>query len=178
MKIITTFIFFILTSIVFADEKLNEIKKKFEDWQLVCIKQENNEQCEINHIVDIENTELKLRVVYQVFKQEELDELIEMFSIITPLGVNLRLNTALTFPEEKNQINLSYMRCEIYGCILSLNNQSQNEEDLKVFKYLKENLISKNEFSIFIDIFLEAPLEIKSSLRGFSQSLKELKKKI
>ena len=93
MKIITFFIFFILTSLVFANENLNEVKEKFGDWQLACIKQEKKEQCEINHIVDIENTELQLRVVYQVFKQEESDELIEIFSIITPLGVNLRLNT-------------------------------------------------------------------------------------
>lgn len=178
MKIITFFIFFILTSLVFANENLNEVKEKFGDWQLACIKQEKKEQCEINHIVDIENTELQLRVVYQVFKQEESDELIEIFSIITPLGVNLRLNTALIFPNENSQINLSYMRCEIYGCVLSLNNQSQSEEDLKVFKFLKEKLISKSEFSIFIDIFLEKPLEIKSSLKGFGQSLKELKKKI
>ena len=70
------------------------------------------------------------------------------------------------------------MQCEVYGCVLSLNNQSQNKDDLKIFNFLKEMLITKNQFSIFIDIFTEEPLEIKSSLIGFSQSLKQLKKKI
>ena len=178
MKIITALIFLILTSIVFAEDNLNEVVEKFDDWKLVCFKQGNKEQCEINHIAIIQNTELELRVVYQVVKQEELDELIEIFSIITPLGVNLRLNTALTFPDENRQINLSFMQCEVYGCVLSLNNQSQNKDDLKIFNFLKEMLITKNQFSIFIDIFTEEPLEIKSSLIGFGQSLKQLKKKI
>ena len=70
------------------------------------------------------------------------------------------------------------MQCEVYGCVLSLNNQSQIKDDLKIFNFLKEMLITKNQFSIFIDIFAEEPLEIKSSLIGFSQSLKQLEKKI
>ena len=110
MKLLIT-IFFLFFHIfnTFADEELKEKVDQFDNWNLVCVTQDNNEKCEINHTIEIENTELSLRIVYQLIKNENLENLIEMFSIITPLGVNLTKNTALIFPADKDQINLSFM---------------------------------------------------------------------
>ena len=179
MKLFFTifFLFFYIFN-TFADEELKEKVDQFDNWNLVCVTQDNNEKCEINHTIEIENTELSLRIVYQLIKNENLENLIEMFSIITPLGVNLTKNTALIFPEDKGQINLSFIKCEAYGCILAINNMMQDSEELKVFEILKKNLLSQNEFSIFLDVFMEEPLKINGSLKGFEQSLEALKSKV
>ena len=54
----------------------------------------------------------------------------------------------------------------------------QDSEELKVFEILKKNLLSQNEFSIFLDVFMEEPLKINGSLKGFEQSLEALKSKV
>ena len=176
--LLTTLLLFFHILNVLANEDLKEKVDKFEDWQLVCVTQDNTEKCEINHTIEIENTELSLRIVYQIIKNENLEYLIEMFSIITPLGVNLTKNTALTFPGDESQINLSFIKCEVYGCILSINNTIQNSEDSKVFGILKKKLLSQDEISIFLDIFMEEPLKVNGSLKGFEQSLETLKLKV
>ena len=59
----------------------------------------------------------------------------------------------------------------------------QQEQVLEILKFKKESEILKkrlstsDEFKLGIGAFLEQPLTIKGSLKGFKKSLKELKRK-
>ena len=74
MKLLfTIFFLFFYIFYTFADEELKEKVDQFDNWNLVCVTQDNNEKCEINHTIEIENTELSLRIVYQLIKNENED---------------------------------------------------------------------------------------------------------
>ena len=72
---------------------------------------------------------------------------------------------------------MTFIKCETFGCILTVNDASENAKDNELFNLLKKRLSTSDEFKLGIGAFLEQPLTIKGSLKGFKKSLKELKQK-
>ena len=89
--------------------------KQFDDWQLVCAKFENTEKCEVSQFIIAEELKLQFKIVYQILTDEKTKRNYDVFSIITPLGVNLIQQAALLFPNSEEQINLSFVKCEVFS---------------------------------------------------------------
>ena len=176
MKILfnVIFILFLFINSVHSEEETTT--KQFDDWQLLCVKVEKKERCEINQLITVESN-IQFKLTYQILKNEKTKKKFDAFSIITPLGVNLTKQAALIFPNSEEQINLTFIRCETFGCILTVNDASENAKDNELFDLLKKKLLMSDEFKLGIGAFLEKPLLIKGSLKGFKKSLKELKQK-
>ena len=151
--------------------------KQFDDWQLVCAKFENTEKCEVSQFIIAEELKLQFKIVYQILTDEKTKRNYDVFSIITPLGVNLIQQAALLFPNSEEQINLSFVKCEVFGCILTITDLSDNTKHKKLFNQIKQGLSYSDEFTLAFGAFLPEPILIKSSLKGFNKSLNELKQK-
>ena len=151
--------------------------KQFDDWQLVCAKIENVENCEVNQVITVEESDLQFKIVYQILIDEKTKKNFDVFSIITPLGVNLTEQAALIFPNSEEQINVSFIKCEVFGCILTMTDLSENTKDKEIFSLVKKRLSNSDEFTLGFGAFYPEPMLIKSSLKGFNKSLNALKKK-
>ena len=136
---------------------------------------EKKERCEVSQLITIEENKLQFKIMYQILKDEKTKKKFDAFTIITPLGVNLTEKAAILFPDTEEQINLSFMKCEVFGCILTLNDFDQNSKE--VFDFLKKKLLSSEQFTLGFGVFNEKPVLISSSLKGFKNSVKQLREK-
>ena len=98
-----------------------------------------------------------------------------MFNIITPLGVNLKKKIGLKF-HEGTAVKLRFSKCEAFGCVITLTNDSKDDAERSLFNQIKAALNKSVFFELSIDAFQKDPLVIKSSLQGFNNAYKELNK--
>ena len=74
---------------------------------------------------------------------------------------------------EGTAVNLSFTKCEAFGCIITLSNNSSDKAEVSLFNQIKDAM-NKSIFELSVDAFQKDPLLIKSSLQGFNNAYKEL----
>ena len=175
MKFKLIFFIFFIFQCTFANTEIPKSTKNFGDWQVNCTNMNQLKNCEASHLISIQNqnNKLEFKIVYNIF--ENNNNSVEVLTIITPLGVNLLERPAIIFEDSDKQINIPFVKCETYGCILT-SNSSLDTEDNKVFKTIKNQLMNSNYFTFAIGAFMEKPFQLEVSLNGFKDALKELKK--
>jgi len=174
------YFFFIVISLLFfldlnSEEKLKIKSNKYDNWFVECREINAQENCELNQFINIKDSNIKFKLHYSIFKNQD-NEIKERFTIVTPLGVDLLVNPALRFDGGK-QYNSSYIKCEIFGCIISFTNNTKNEDINKIFDELIQNLIKSNELEIGLRAFNSKPFIIKTPLKGFVKGKEHLEKK-
>lgn len=169
------FIIFLMTTKSFSEEKPKVSSEKYGDWFLECRTVNKVENCELNQLLSLNNTNIRFNLLYSVFKNQE-NKIREVFTIVTPLGVNLSVSPALRFDSGK-QYNFRYIKCEAFGCVISLTNNTTNKENNDLFDEFIKKLIKSKELEIAVQGFEEKPFIVKTSLKGFSKGLTQLQKK-
>ena len=101
-----------------AEEKSKTKSKKFDNWFLECAEINKKEKCELVQVLSVKESKIKFKFLYSIFKNQD-GEIKEIFSIITPLGVNLIANPAIRFDGGK-QYNSRFIKCEIFIIIFYL----------------------------------------------------------
>ncbi len=172
---------YILLSLTFfsnlcADEKTKIKSVKFDNWFLECREINKKEMCEVVQILSVKDSNIKFKLLYNIFKNQD-GKIKEVFNIITPLGVNLIVNPAFRFDGGK-QYNSRYIKCEVFGCVISISNNTNNEKINKLSDEIVQNLKKSKEFEIVLQIFNSKTFAVKTSLKGFSKAQAELKKKL
>ena len=71
-------------------------------------------------------------------------------------------------------VNLQFSKCEVFGCVVSLSNNTYDDVKVSLFNQVKDALKESIFFELTINSFQEKPLLIKSSLQGFKDAYKEL----
>lgn len=188
-KILLIFTFFaVLMSpkFGFSDEKLVKVEK-FKDWGLQCPTKNN---CEVIQSLKVNETDLKFNFIFGNFLNKEKKKK-EIFSIVTPLGVNVQKNLMLKFikiekklvgKESKENIKvlavyrIPFLKCEVIGCIVSVNNDTKNKKQNELFALIKKGMTEQNNFQIIIQGF-GRPFIVNSSLAGFGAAVKEMEKR-
>ena len=159
-----------------ADEKAKIKSEKFDNWFLECREINKREKCELVQVLSIKDSNIKFKLLYNIFKNQD-GKLKEVFNIVTPLGVNLIVNPAFRFDGGK-QYNSRYIKCEVFGCIISITNNTNNEKTNKLSDEIVLNLKKSKELEIVLQIFNSKTFAVKTSLKGFSKAQAELKKKL
>ena len=175
------FFFYITISLLFsfnlsAEDKVKVKSEKFDNWFLECREIKKKEVCELVQVLSIKESNIKFKFLYSMFKNQD-GNIKEIFSIVTPLGVNLIVNPAIRFDGGK-QYNSRYVKCEVFGCIISITNNTNNEKVNKINEEIITNLKKSNELELALQIFNSKSFAIKTSLKGFSKGQKELKNKL
>lgn len=188
-KILLIFTFFaVLMSpkFGFSDEKLVKVEK-FKDWGLQCPTKNN---CEVIQSLKVNETDLKFNFIFGNFLNKDKKKK-EIFSIVTPLGVNVQKNLMLKFikiekklvgKESKENIKvlavyrIPFLKCEVIGCIVSVNNDTNNKKQNELFALIKKGMTEQNNFQIIIQGF-GRPFIVNSSLAGFGAAVKEMEKR-
>ena len=166
--------FFSINLSSFAEDK-NPVSERFGDWFLNCKQSDNNNVCELTQLITLKDSNLKFNLLYSAFKNKE-NQIKEVFTIITPLGVNLGINPAIRFDNDK-QYNFRYLKCESFGCVISITNNTPQTEANELFDEVIKKFINSNELEVAIQGFTGNPIVIKTSLKGFSKGLTQLQKK-
>jgi invasion protein IalB len=84
---------------------------------------------------------------------------------------------ALRF-EGKNQLNIPFAKCEVFGCVTTLNNNTKEKVALAVFDKIKKGLEDSTFLEIAVQGFTDKPVVIKTSLVGFKDAYNNLNSKI
>ncbi|MDA9150901.1 invasion associated locus B family protein [Candidatus Pelagibacter sp.] len=170
---------FILSLLVFASvsftSKANEpnsVTKQYRDWVYRCVNVNKKNQCEIIQTLTINNTNIQFSFAFSNFINDQ-NELKEVLNIITPLGVNLKKRVGVKF-DKGTSVNLNFSKCEAFGCVITLTNNSTDNAEVSLFNQIKDSMNKSIFFELSIDAFQKDPLVIKSSLQGFSNAYKEL----
>lgn len=154
------------------ENKPNSVTKQYRDWVYRCINVNNKNQCEIFQTLTINDSNIQFTFAFSNFINSE-NELKEVFTIITPLGVNLQKKLGMKFYKD-TAVNLQFYKCEVFGCVIRLTNNSSDKVTVSLFNQVKDALKTSTFFELTINSFQEKPLVIKSSLQGFSDAYKEL----
>ena len=177
LKILVLFFSLFLTQTVIGDESKNQpnsLTKQYRDWVYRCVNVNKKNQCEIVQTLTINNTNIQFSFAFSNFLNDQ-NELKEVFNIITPLGVNVQKKVEVKF-HEGTAVNLTFNKCEVFGCVISLTNNSKDDAVVSLFKQIKASMNKSAFFELSIDAFQQEPLVIKSSLQGFNNAYKELSK--
>ena len=163
---------------VFAEEKEankpTSVTKQYRDWVYRCVNVNKKNQCEIFQTLTINETNIQFTFAFSNFINSE-NELKEVFTIITPLGINLQKNLNLKFHKD-TAVNLLFSKCEVFGCVVSLTNNTSDKVKVSLFNQVKDALKKAIYFELTINSFQKKPLVIKSSLQGFKDAYEELDK--
>ena len=165
-------IFFQFIPASFAESEPNSLTKQYRDWVYRCVNVNKKNQCEIIQTLTINNTNIQFSFAFSNFINEQ-NELKEVFNIITPLGVNLNKKVGVKF-HEGTEVKLDYTKCEAFGCVITLTDNSKDNAEKSLFKQIKAALNKSVFFELSIDAFQKDPLVIKSSLQGFNNAYEEL----
>lgn len=171
--------FFLITLKTIADEKKDPPKVKtqqYNAWSLRCVEVNSKDQCELIQTLTVNNTKLQYTLVYSIFKNKDKEKR-ESFTLVVPLGVNLQKRVALRF-EGKNQLNIPFAKCEVFGCVTTLNNNTKEKVALAVFDKIKKGLEDSTFLEIAVQGFTDKPVVIKTSLVGFKDAYNNLNSKI
>ena len=177
LKILVIFFSLFLTQTVIGDESKNQpnsLTKQYRDWVYRCVNVNKKNQCEIVQTLTINNTNIQFSFAFSNFINDE-NELKEVFNIITPLGVNVQKKVEVKF-HEGTAVKLNFTKCEVFGCVISLSNNSSDNAIVSLFNQIKDSMNKSIFFELSIDAFQKDPLVIKSSLQGFNNAYKELSK--
>lgn len=170
----------------FSDEKLVKVEK-FKDWGLQC---PTKNSCEVIQSLKVNETDLKFNFIFGNFINKDKKKK-EIFSIVTPLGVNVQKNLIMKFikiekklvgKESKENIKvlavyrIPFLKCEVIGCIVSVNNDTNNKKQNELFALIKKGMTEQNNFQIIIQGF-GRPFIVNSSLAGFGAAIKEMEKR-
>ena len=170
----------------FSDEKLVKVEK-FKDWGLQC---PTKNSCEVIQSLKVNETDLKFNFIFGNFINKDKKKK-EIFSIVTPLGVNVQKNLIMKFikiekklvgKESKENIKvlavyrIPFLKCEVIGCIVSVNNDTNNKKQNELFALIKKGMTEQNNFQIIIQGF-GRPFIVNSSLAGFGAAVKEMEKR-
>ena len=154
-----------------AQDQPDSLSKQYRDWVYRCVNVNKENQCEIVQTLTINKTNIQFTFSYSNFINDE-NELKETFNIITPLGINLKEKVEIKFYEGK-AIKLSFSKCEVFGCVISVTNNSSDDVVLNIFNQIKKSMKKSIFFELKIDAFQKDPLVIKSSLQGFVDAYKD-----
>ena len=130
------------------------------------------DQCEMVQTLNVNNTNLQYTLVYAAFKNKD-KQTKEVFTLIVPLGVNLQKRIALRF-DGKEQLNIPYAKCEAFGCVTAINNDTKQDTVLTLFKKIQESMQKSTFVEIAVQCFTDKPIVIKTSLQGFNDARKKL----
>ena len=180
VKIVLVLITLNLSSqIVHSNEKKEPPKvntQQFNAWTLRCVEVNGKEQCEMLQTLNVNNTNLQYTLVYSAFKNKD-KETKEAFTLIVPLGVNLQKRIALRF-DGKDQLNIPYAKCESFGCVTAINNDTKTETVLALFNKIQDKFQKAIFLEIAVQGFTEQPIVIKTNLQGFTDARKKLLAKV
>jgi len=168
-------IFFNISSYSAAEEKKDPPKVKtqqYNAWTLRCVEVNGKDQCEMIQTLNVNNTNLQYTLVYSAFKNKD-KQTKEAFTLIVPLGVNLQKRIALRF-DGKDQLNIPYAKCEAFGCVTAINNDTNNEAVVTLFNKIQDKFKKATFLEIAVQGFSDDPIVIKTSLQGFSDARKKL----
>ena len=171
---------YILLSILFflnlnAEEKTKIKSEKFDNWFLECREINNNNNCELVQLLTINETNIQFKLLYSIFKNRD-NKIKEVFTIITPLGVNLLESPKIRFDKGK-QFNSKFIKCEVFGCIISISNNSNNKKNNQISDEIFQSLKKSENLEIGIQIQNSRPFQITTSLKGFKEGQIKLSKK-
>ena len=176
---------FLLFLLIFKGEIAHSNEKKepplvntqqFDAWTLRCVEVNKKEQCEMLQTLTVNNTNLQYTLVYSAFKNKNKENK-EAFTLIVPLGVNLQKRIALRFDGE-DQLNIPYAKCETFGCITAINNDTETEAVLNLFKKIQDKFKKASFLEIAVQGFTDQPIVIKTGLQGFDDARKKLLEKL
>ena len=177
LKILAIALSFFLFQNVNSNENNNQpnsLTKQYRDWVYRCVNVNKKNQCEIIQTLTINNTNIQFSFAFSNFLNDK-NELKEILTIITPLGINLNKKVGVKF-HEGTAVNLSFTKCEAFGCIITLSNNSSDKAEVSLFNQIKDAMNKSIFFELSVDAFQKDPLVIKSSLQGFNNAYKELSK--
>ena len=181
-----TFVLFLTPKSLLAEEKKLKVEK-YKDWGLQC---PTKNSCEVIQSLKVNETDLKFNFIFGNFINKDKKKK-EIFSIVTPLGVNVQKNLIMKFikiekklvgKESKENIKvlavyrIPFLKCEVIGCIVSVNNDTNNKKQNELFALIKKGMTEQNNFQIIIQGF-GRPFIINSSLAGFGAAVKEMEKR-
>lgn len=146
--------------------------QQFKAWTLRCVEVNGKDQCEMVQTLNVNNTNLQYTLVYAAFKNKD-KQTKEVFTLIVPLGVNLQKRIALRF-DGKEQLNIPYAKCEAFGCVTAINNDTKQDTVLTLFKKIQESMQKSTFVEIAVQGFTDKPIVIKTSLQGFNDARKKL----
>ena len=166
----------VLASVSFTSKanEPNSVIKQYRDWVYRCVNVNKKNQCEIIQTLTINNTNIQFSFAFSNFINDQ-NELKEVLNIITPLGVNLKKRVGVKF-DKGTSVNLNFSKCEAFGCVITLTNNSTDNAEVSLFNQIKASMNKSIFFELSIDAFQQEPLVIKSSLQGFGNAYEELKK--
>lgn len=169
---------FLLTP-VFAGHKKGDPPPKvttqqFKNWTYQCIEDHGKKNCEVSQSLQIQNSNIRFSINYVRFKNKDKD-VKEIISIIAPLGVNLNRKLAIKFDDQK-QLNLSWTKCEVVGCMVILSNNTKDKTSLENYNIIKKNFSSGKKAAIGVAGFRPQPLAIEINLNGFLKASQKLNK--
>ena len=78
--------------------------------------------------------------------------------------------------DEQNQLNLSWTKCEVVGCMVILSNNTKDKTSLENYNTIKKNFSSGKKAAIGVAGFSPQPLAIEISLNGFLKASEKLDK--
>ena len=181
-----TFVIFLTPKSLLAEEKKLKVEK-YKDWGLQC---PTKNSCEVIQSLKVNETDLKFNFIFGNFINKDKKKK-EIFSIVTPLGVNVQKNLIMKFikiekklvgKESKENIKvlavyrIPFLKCEVIGCIVSVNNDTNNKKQNELFALIKKGMTEQNNFQIIIQGF-GRPFIVNSSLAGFGAAIKEMEKR-
>lgn len=181
-----TFVLFLTPKSLLAEEKKLKVEK-YKDWGLQC---PTKNSCEVIQSLKVNETDLKFNFIFGNFINKDKKKK-EIFSIVTPLGVNVQKNLIMKFikiekklvgKESKENIKvlavyrIPFLKCEVIGCIVSVNNDTNNKKQNELFALIKKGMTEQNNFQIIIQGF-GRPFIVNSSLAGFGAAIKEMEKR-
>ena len=174
IKFILSLLVLASTTFVSKANEPNSVTKQYRDWVYRCVNVNKKNQCEIIQTLTINNTNIQFSFAFSNFINDQ-NELKEVLNIITPLGVNLKKGVGVKF-DKGTSVNLNFSKCEAFGCVITLTNNSTDNAEVSLFNQIKASMNKSIFFELSIDAFQQEPLVIKSSLQGFGNAYEELKK--
>jgi len=148
--------------------------QQFKNWTYQCVEDHGKKNCEVSQSLQIQNSNIRFSINYVRFKNKDKD-VKEIISIIGPLGVNLNRKLAIKFDDQK-QLNLSWTKCEVVGCMVILSNNTKDKTSLENYNLIKKNFSSKQKAAIGVAGFRPQPLAIEINLNGFLKASQKLNK--
>ena len=164
MKKLIFIIFLIFPTLLVAEDNVkNTTIKQYDYWSLKCEVANNDQNCQVLQTIKTNETNFQFTIIYQKFLNEKNIEK-EIIQFITPLGVNLDIKPAILFDEDP-QINLKWTKCEPFGCVAVLTNNSEIKEIVNIFNNVKKGLTKSKEMQLSIQEFNTEPLVVKFFLK-------------
>ena len=175
-KIIFVILFLLLGSkLLIADDKSppKVTTQQYDNWTYQCVESGKDKNCEVSQTIRIQNTNINFSVTYTKFIDDKKNK-IQLITIISPLGIDLKKQLSLRFDNEE-EVNLPWSSCEQIGCLVFLSKGSGNSEMDNIYDKVYKKFISGNLLEIgVLGYATKQPLVIQSNLTGFKKATDKL----